>query len=191
MSLSDKILELLKEGPASSRQLYEKLKKQGCTDNIRTIQRRILKLQHEELIHGNAFGREILYSLSTPRSPTIADYFLNKFWNEMFEIQQETGVQELPIKAYSKLRSLVMLLPQNIKEKIVPRIKSIDSRLSPNVSNFGIRYIGFSPDASKDGKITYSENFKREIESVLDELSSLLHEKIKSENTNEDAKPQA
>ncbi|MEM2105768.1 MAG: transcriptional repressor [Candidatus Bathyarchaeia archaeon] len=175
MSHND-IIEILKnEHSLSASALYQKLKEKGYTKSLRTLQRQLARMEREGLIEAHAIGREISYSIAKTESKRIPNHFLAKFWNELFDIQKEVAERELPCGAYKKLRTLVMLLPADIKKEILPTIKKLDGRLNFNNAHLGIEYFGFNPNLDKDGKITHSENFKREIEAILDKLSDLLH----------------
>lgn len=177
MSQSDKILKILKENPSSSsKTVWEKLggKQAG---SYRKTQRKLQKLHREGLVETHAIGREIVYSIRQSQTTGITDYFLTRFWNNLFEIQKELATEK-PVRAYFKLRSLIILLPKEIKNEITLDLNRLTSRLQLNHEWLGVSHLGYNPDMAKEGQITHSQNLTIEVSAIVDKLASILHEKF-------------
>ena len=160
MSHNDIIEILNNEHSLSASKLYQKLKEKGYTKSLRTLQRQLAKLEHEGIIEAHAIGREIIYSLAnTQKSQSILSFLIVKYWNALFEIRNS----ETPGEAYHKLRSLVLLMPDEIKEQILPLIRNLDERVVLSDEYLGFKYV------------SQLVMFRREFEAIVDKLASLLH----------------
>lgn len=183
MSHSDKILKLLKETPAlSATAIWKKQQENGETETLRSVQRHLKTLHEEGLIEAHAVGREVLYSLAKSEGHTSTDYFTQRCWNELFTVQKEiaTAKPDDMRKAYVRLRSLVMLLPEQAKKGLLPDIKNIDKRLDEE-ARFG--YDGFFAETLRyDEALRMVENFRLELQGLAEKLASQLHALGKRKN---------
>lgn len=117
MSRSDKILKLIKKNPAlSSQEIWKKLE-----ENVshRTVQRDLTELHSQGLIETHAIGRDIVYSLPS-NTPSASSYFLDRFWTEFFNINMAFQKGYNSFDTFLKLRSLVTLLPKELREELEP-----------------------------------------------------------------------
>lgn len=181
MSKSDKIIEILKENRAiSAAKLHQKLLEKGWEGSIRKVQRYLKDLHTAGLIEANASGREIVYSVATREGQQPIDYFVSKFWTEIFDIQKEIAVADSRsiVTAYNRLRSLVMLLPKQLKNEVLPDIKSIDKRVVGKSAEIFMHGIDWKPGASMSiaEEFDAAQNFMLELQGILEKIAALLHE---------------
>jgi hypothetical protein len=161
MTHSDKILQFLKEKPAASTSEIRKyLEGKGVNVTQRTVQRDLRELADQHLIQGHAIGREVVYSLITGKSTTINDYLESKYWEKLFEINDDINhFGFASMRDFSKLRNLVLLLPDKIKEQIIPLLRNL---------------------ASKEGFLKDRSLPQKEFMEIISKTASLLHQETDS-----------
>jgi arginine repressor len=169
LSLQDKIVKILKKhGALSSEEIKAILEKENEIDkSVKTVQRKLSTLIKNGIVKAIPLGRELKYSLDKEAPSAISDFFLNKFWSELFRIRQELVYHENPGEAFVKLRSLLRMLPEGIKKKIVADIEKANLQLNPYRLDYGFdRY----------DKIL---EFKDVVEELIDRISTLLHKELR------------
>lgn len=172
MSYHDNILEILrKRGLSSCKEVRAILAEEyDCVRNVRTVLRQLNTLQDKGIVKQVSIGRELVYGLVTPtRTSGVSEFFLNKFWKELFRIRQDLVYHDYPAEAFVKLRSLVRMLPEESKQQIMPKVEKLGSKLGKNRIDYGL---------DDYGKI---RSFSLEVEGLVDEVSSLLHKELKLE----------
>lgn len=169
MSYQDIIRKILrKHGELSTEDIHASLVKEyDFHKSSATVRRTLREMQKEGTVRAVSFGREQRYKLTKQEPTAISEFFLNKFWNELFRIREDIAYHDYPAEAFVKLRSLVRMLPERLKRKVMPKIDKLGSTLDKNRGDYGL---------DDNRKIT---SFSQEVERLLDEVSSLLHKELK------------
>lgn len=203
MALSDKILNLFeKYGALSSERVTNLLEKDYLIKkDIRTIQRWLAKLAKErKIVRLPSTRREQTYTLFKEQPALISDLFVSRIWEELFELRSglhkpdDQFAQDWEI--LRKLRSLVQMLPQNIKDEIVPSIDSF-----PNLNKDEEKelieiiegQIGRSPILTVGGYPFGEDEIRRKtikqdiigrflekkVEEIIGKITTALHEELR------------
>jgi len=203
MSLNDKILTLFeKYGSLSSERVKSLLKTEYKIEKtLRTIQRHIAELVKEEkLISNPSIRREQTYAVNRKNPSSISDFFLSKFWDELFKIRDELYAHKSEDTladswdSFYRLRSLVRMLPEDIKEEIKPRIESFGlitdedkEKVAKSIGTLPILTVGGLPFGKEEwnrfekGKSIIGWIRKKRIEDIIGEVATMLHEALEKE----------
>lgn len=200
MTRRDKILSLyVKYGALSSdgaKLLLERDYSIKCS--YRTIQRDIAELVDEKkLVAVQSMKREQTYTLCEEEQSLLSPLFLSKVWDELFEIREELPNQEDQLKqswaSFQRLRSLVQLLPADMKDKVKPFIENFGKKLDEeDIERIHVE-IGPYPILTVNGVPFGEEEFKRKVrgleiigealerkvEEIIGVVSSMLHAAVK------------
>ena len=200
MSLSDKILILFeKYGSLSSERVKFLLKDEYKVEKtIRTVQRHIAELvKMKKLIRNPSIKREQTYTVNRKEPPFVSDFFLSRFWDELFEIRKELHKPKDQFSsgwdAFYKLRSLVRMLPKNLKEKIMPSIENFEAfndMEAKEIKKDLEREIGARPilmpfeiDRRKRGETIIKTHvgrlLEKKVEVLIDNVATVLHEALR------------
>jgi hypothetical protein len=200
MSLSDKILNLIaKFGNSSSERVTNMLRTEyGITRSVRTVQRLILGLvEAKKLMPLSSSGREQLYAIFESKRSTLSQYFLSKFWDELFKLRDILNSKDqsiYPRDIFDKLRSLVKMLPKNMKDQIMPSIetfwdikdvelKELQEQWNTEVGPAPILF--FEKERRELGYSIVNMAYRKKLENLIDIVSTALHEAIEGEENNE------
>lgn len=141
-----------------------------------------------------------MHAVNREKPSSISGFFLSKFWDELFRIRDELFAQksEDPYSdswdSFHKLRSLVGLLPKEMKEKIKPRIESFGVLTNEDVEEVekrigsqtiltvgGVPFPGREMGRFEKGKSIVGQIQKRRVEEIIGEVATLLHEALEKE----------
>jgi uncharacterized protein (DUF2249 family) len=179
MSLNDKLIKAFRQhGALSSAEATQIInQKDPHPISKRTVQRHIEQMMSEGVLKQNAIGgREQSYSFCREKPSSISDFFLNRFWNELFKVREVLHSPEGGANlAYLQLRSLVKILPKHMRTKLQDEVESKYSRMM-----YGER-----------GKSTTEQELEEERIAVdlIEKVADALHKEIERELKNEDVKP--
>jgi len=208
MTLSDKILIMLENyGTLSSEMVKMRLNKDhGIDKSKRQIQRLITELVKQKRVKPNSsVGRQQTYSILREKPSNISNFFLSKFWEELFEIRDKLFEQktEDPLTddplvdtfdLFRKLRSLVKMLPKEIKEKIDIKFESFieltaDDRkkVEEKTGTLDILMVAGVPFGEEEWKRRQERKrilrgiLKKRLEDIIGEVAMRLHEALREE----------
>jgi len=107
----------------------------------------------------------------------LPPFFLDSFWEELFEIRKEIHRPSAgSAKAFLELRSLVMMLPKNLKEKLIPDFESVKWN-----DDYSIMRLDEKPRSLRECEL---ESIRVATE-LVDRVSTVLHEELKNKEETE------
>ena len=194
MTLYDKVLNLFdRYGVLTSERVTYLLAKDFETNkNLRTVQRYIAQLVKEgKLVPIVSEKRTQSYELVGKKTSEFSEFFLNKFWEELFRIRDELHkprreFEDNWVNANMRLRSLVKMLPKEFKEKIASDLEKSGrisesqlNEMKERIDKERIKLLG--EDESLNIEIDLL--MESRIEELIDKISTMLHEGLKRDQT--------
>ncbi len=206
MTLSDKIMDLFQRyGALSSERVTYLLKTEfRIARGHRTAQRHIARLVKEgKLVLLPPSGREQMYSILKDKPQVVSDYFLGKFWDELFKIRDiihDSKEQYIDSRgAFLRLRSLVKMLPKNLKDSITPSIEDffnldhnelakLQEQWDREVGSGSILTVCGVPFGKTEQKRhdramnLINRAFRIKLETLIDRVSTVVHQELERES---------
>ena len=105
------------------------------------------------------------YHIIREMDSNISDFFLGKFWDELFDVRDNLYIEksEDPLidtfDSYRKLRSLVLILPKDMKQTILPQLEKFDEITDEDKEV--VRHIGPRPVMLLNGVPFGEEEYER------------------------------
>jgi hypothetical protein len=165
--------------------------------SLRTVQRYVSELVEEKkLAVLPSKRREQIYALYKEEPSSISDFFLSKYWDALFEIRKELHNPKDQFSqswdSFHKLRSLIQLLPENIKDHAVAETANFGVLDKKELENIRME-IGHQPILTVNG-IPFGEDeyqrkvraqellgvaLEKRVEEIIGRVSTLLHKELK------------
>lgn len=200
MSLSDRLRKTFRKyGALSSAEATNIINQKTSTPvSQRTVLRYINDLIKEGVLKQNATGgREQTYSYCREKPSPISDFFLNKFWSELFSVRQVLHDNRYDpagnrvLEAWDQLFTLIKMLPENIRVELKvsdlekERIVKIQKKLTEtHANNKKVRKF-----------LRKSDQFVIEVETAefvadtIEKVATVLHRELQKEIEKEGVKP--